>query len=757
MIGTRTRFPRRLSGYLVAVTAFAISCFIRWSIARLYGEFPPFITFYPVVLLVAIVCDIWVVLLSTAFSALVAIYWTIPPQNQFEISRPSDVIGLALFCMTGIFVSVVAELYHRERKGLVSANAQLRMEVVERKRAEEALRTSEEKFARAFNNNPAAVALTRLEDGVFVEVNDTWAELVGYCREEMIDRSARKMNIYPTPEIAAQFVRELRERGSLHGWERELLKKSGAAFVAELSAQILTVDGEKLILTTLVDVTARKRAEKALRESESRFRAFFETAAVGTAELDLQGRFMQVNERFCQITGYGHEELLGMTAAELTHPEDRDLDLGQIEACLQGRLPIYDAGKRYLRKDGRVIWVHVTAAMIRDTEGKLLCSAGIVEDITERKCAEEALRESESKFRALFQHSPDAVFMTIPDGHILAANPAACAMFGMSESDFRRVGRETLVDRDDPRYIAALEERQRKGLVTKTELFFIRRSGERFPGEVDSVVVPGSPPKSFVIVRDITVRKQAEEALIRSEKLASVGRMAATVAHEINNPLEAVTNALYLAKGAEGLPELAREVLELADAELNRVAHIARQSLGFYRESNAPSALSIKTVLESVLDLLRNRIQAKKATVKMQVDDDLYLTAVGGELRQVFSNLLANSLDAIERNGTIILRVSTVVTLTNQRCVRVTISDSGKGIGANLRSQIFEPFFTTKGTVGTGLGLWVSKQIVDNHGGTIRVRSNTHGPRRGTTISVLLPDTPSAEAGSRAPGFAAGS
>ena len=476
----RTRFVRRLSGYLVAVTAFVISCFIRWSIARLYGEFPPFITFYPVVLLVAIVCDIWIVLLATAFSALVAIYWTIPPQNQFEISRPSDVIGLALFCTTGIFVSIVAELYHRERKGLVSANAQLRMEVAERKRAEEALRTSEEKFARAFNNNPAAIAITRLEDGVFVEVNDTWADLVGYCREEMIGRSARKMNIYPTPEIAAQFVRELREKGSLHGWERELLKKSGAAFVAEVSAHVLIVDGEKLILTTLVDVTARKRAEKALRESESRFRAFFETAAVGTAELDLQGRFIQVNQRFCQITGYGHEELLGMTAAELTHPEDRDLDLEQIAACLQGRLPIYDTEKRYLRKDGRVIWVHVTAAMIRDTDGKLLCSAGIVEDITERKCAEEALRESESKFRALFQHSPDAVFMTIPDGHILAANPAACAMFGMSESDFRRGGREALVDRDDPRYIAALEERQRKGLVTKTELLFIRRAANGF-------------------------------------------------------------------------------------------------------------------------------------------------------------------------------------------------------------------------------------------------------------------------------------
>jgi PAS domain S-box-containing protein len=556
----------------------------------------------------------------------------------------------------------------------------------------------------------------------------------------MIGNSARRMNIYPTPEVAAQFVEELREKGSLQGWERELLKKSGEPFVAELSAQVLTVKGEKLILTTLFDVTARKRAEKALRDSENRFRAFFETAAVGTAELDLHGRFIQVNERYCQITGYSHQELMGMTAAELAHPEDRDSDLDQIMACLEGRLPVYDREKRYVRKDGRVIWVHVTAAMIRDAEGNLQCSAGVVEDITERKLAEEALRESESKFRALFQHSPDAVFLTIPDGRILAANPAACAMFGMSESDFIRPGRG-IIDRDEARCIAALEKRQRTGLVTKTELTFIRGNGERFPGEVDSVILPGTPPKSFVIVRDITERKRAAEALLRTEKLASVGRMAATVAHEINNPLEGVTNALYLAKGTEGLPELAREYLEIADSELDRVAHIARQSLGFYRESNAPSAVDVNTVLESVLGLLRNRIEAKNATIKKHWEDHVHLTAVGGELRQVFSNLLTNSLDAIERNGTIILRVSTAVAHKNQRCVRVTISDNGKGVDANQRSQIFEPFFTTKGTVGTGLGLWISKQIVDNHSGTIRVRSTTDGPRKGTTISVLLPDT----------------
>jgi signal transduction histidine kinase len=238
---------------------------------------------------------------------------------------------------------------------------------------------------------------------------------------------------------------------------------------------------------------------------------------------------------------------------------------------------------------------------------------------------------------------------------------------------------------------------------------------------------------------EIAARKRAEEALISSEKLASVGRMSAVLAHEINNPLEAVTNLLYIARTADELSDV-RNYLETADAELKRIAHITRQTLGFYREAAAPVTFLVTALLNSVIDLLNGRIVARQANIIVLRNRELEITAFQGELRQVFSNLLRNSLDAIPVAGTIILRATSSNSLSEGcPCVRVTISDNGHGIGPSALSNIFEPFFTTKGTVGNGLGLWVSKQIIEKHGGRIEVRSRTSGPYQGTTFFVVLP------------------
>ena len=177
-----------------------------------------------------------------------------------------------------------------------------------------------------------------------------------------------------------------------------------------------------------------------------------------------------------------------------------------------------------------------------------------------------------------------------------------------------------------------------------------------------------------------------------------------------------------------------RDLLETADDELKRVAHITRQSLGFYRESGAPTLTPVSAVLNSAVDLVKSRIKVKQAIIEKQFDGDVQITAISGELRQVFSNLLSNSLDAINERGVIKLRVS-----AGGDRIRVTIADNGKGVPKSIRRRIFEPFFSTKGAVGTGLGLWVSQQIIEKHGGTIRVRSSSDGLRRGTTFSVELP------------------
>lgn len=242
----------------------------------------------------------------------------------------------------------------------------------------------------------------------------------------------------------------------------------------------------------------------------------------------------------------------------------------------------------------------------------------------------------------------------------------------------------------------------------------------------------GEPLRMVGMCIDITKRKQTEEALRKSEKLAAAGRLAATIAHEINNPLEAVTNLLYLARSDASNNR--HELLEMADHELQRVGHITRQTLGFYRETSTPVNLDLRDVLKSVVDIFQAKLKSKGVTAVIEANGPTHLPGVQGELRQVFSNLLNNALDASPAGSTITIRIR-----SHANSVRVLISDCGGGISRQLSQQIFEPFFTTKKDVGTGLGLWITRQIISSHGGTIRFRSSVRPGKSGTVFVVCLP------------------
>jgi signal transduction histidine kinase len=233
-------------------------------------------------------------------------------------------------------------------------------------------------------------------------------------------------------------------------------------------------------------------------------------------------------------------------------------------------------------------------------------------------------------------------------------------------------------------------------------------------------------------------RRQAEEALIRSEKLASVGRLAATVAHEINNPLEAATNCLYILKTNAELGSELKGYLEVAERELQRVAHITKQTLGFYRENSKPTRADIASLVDEVAALYSPKLRAKEIDLRIEHGGGSRLAVVvSGEIRQVISNLLTNAIDASSSGGRIIVRTRGVA-VNGLRHVRLTVADSGTGISHRDQEQIFRPFFTTKQAIGTGLGLWVSSEIVAKHKGRIRVRS-IEG--RGSVFSVLIPET----------------
>ena len=230
----------------------------------------------------------------------------------------------------------------------------------------------------------------------------------------------------------------------------------------------------------------------------------------------------------------------------------------------------------------------------------------------------------------------------------------------------------------------------------------------------------------------------AAEALRKAEKLAVAGRLAASIAHEINNPLESVTNLVYLLRSTP-LNDEGKRYVQLAEQELARVSAMATQTLKFYRDTNKAALVDVRELLESVLALYGPRLSAAEIRVVREFDTSRGVVAKAGELRQLFANLIGNAIDAMRAGGTLRLRVRQAATHPFAHHVRVSVADTGTGIPRDLRSKVFEPFISTKGDTGTGLGLWVSKEIIENHGGAIRLRSSTSPHRHGTTFSVYLP------------------
>jgi PAS domain S-box-containing protein len=366
----------------------------------------------------------------------------------------------------------------------------------------------------------------------------------------------------------------------------------------------------------------------------------------------------------------------------------------------------------------------------------------------EQKRTEEALRYQLEVTQAITLGAADSIFVTDAEGYVTFVNQEVEKVFGFSGQELLGRNLHSAIHHHYPDGRPfPVEECKLSGAhclqeyVRNFDDVFFRKDGSPVHVSCSNapVEVGGRPVGMVLVVRDITERKQTEEALLRSEKMALASRTATTIAHEINNPLAAVVNMVFLAQTSQTLPE-ARNYLDKADAELGRISQITRRALGFYRESAVPATAPVGAILDSAADLLITRNRANQVTIDRQYDDSVQVTAVNGDLRQVFSNLIANSLDAVQRQGTIKLRASTHRRPgSGEAAVRVTIADNGAGIAPDVLPHIFEPFYTTKGSAGTGLGLWVSRQLIEKYGGSIRVRSCSKGARRGTTISVILP------------------
>jgi PAS domain S-box-containing protein len=364
-----------------------------------------------------------------------------------------------------------------------------------------------------------------------------------------------------------------------------------------------------------------------------------------------------------------------------------------------------------------------------------------VTDISVRKTGHDAAR----LLAAIVESSDDAIASKDLNGIVTSWNKSAERLFGYKAEEI--VGRPvTLIIPPElhPDETMILSKIRRGERIEHFETVRITKSGQRI--DVSLTISPvkdlqGKVIGAAKIVRDVTESKKMERALRTTEKLAAAGRLAATVAHEINNPLTSVTNLIYLAKQEVSDPKRVTEYLELAGRELDRVAHIARQTLGFYRDTSLPVRLNVPDALDDLLLLYESRFQTRQIRVVKQYDKDAEITALAGEIRQALSNLITNSIDAMPSGGSLVIRVSKSRKWDNLRLpgVRITICDTGSGIPSHHLKNLFQPFFTTKPDVGTGLGLWITRNIIEKQDGTIRLKTRTGTKGHGTAFSIFLP------------------
>jgi PAS domain S-box-containing protein len=347
---------------------------------------------------------------------------------------------------------------------------------------------------------------------------------------------------------------------------------------------------------------------------------------------------------------------------------------------------------------------------------------------------------------AIVEDSNDAILSKTLDGTILTWNKAAERMYGYRAEEIIGRNVSVLSTQDRQWEIAEILQRLRRG--EKIEHFETsRRTKDGRILEVSLTISPVHDAEANIvaastIARDMTQTKMAEEALRNSERLAVAGRMAATIAHEINNPLEIITNILYLLGQDASLNETTRRYVSLAEEEIKRVGLITRTTLGLSRERDtAVAPVNLAELIDSILVLYKRRFESLGVKVERRFEYSGNVPGIAGELRQVFSNLLANALDALTIAGTkliVQLRDSSDWRDVRRRGIRVTIADDGSGMSQETRASLFQPFFTTKGQKGTGIGLWISQGIIAKHHGSIRVRSTT-GAAHGTCFTVFLP------------------
>jgi two-component system NtrC family sensor kinase len=613
-------------------------------------------------------------------------------------------------------------------------------DITERKRVEKALRQSEERYRTMLDEMKEGYYETDIR-GTFTFVNDAMSHILGYSRDELIGLNYK---VYTSKELVKPtfeaYNRVYRTGEPLRWFPSVEIRKDGRQiFVEDSVFPIRNEKGEVIGFRGISrDITEHRKATEALQKSEERYRQLAENA--GEAIFVVQdGMIKFMNPKGAELSGYSIEELVSKPFAKFIHPDDSDIVVDRYARRLKGEAvpEVYDF--RIVRKDGDIIWGELNAVQISwEDRPAVLC---FMSDITERKQAEEALRQSEERYRAILEKMEDSYFEVDLAGNLTFVNSSACRHLGYSREELIRMNYKEFTAEDYIEFVfRVFNGVYRTGTPNKGFPWkIIRKDGS--PGFIDVSVTPLRNDKGKIIGfsgvgRDITERRKIEEQLILTDRLASIGQLAAGIAHELNNPLTGVIGFSDLLLERD-LPADVKADLETVNQEAMRAVNIVKGLLAFAREQRIEKAqIDINSIIEGVLQLRSYEQRVSNIEVDARFASALPpVMGNGAQLQQVFINIILNAEQAmLEAHGRGKL---TIATERVGDMVRASFTDDGPGISPANMKQLFTPFFTTREVgKGTGLGLSICHGIVTEHGGKVYAESELG---KGATFVVELP------------------
>ena len=642
----------------------------------------------------------------------------------------------------------------------------LGIDLTERRRAEMVLRESEEKFRLVFHTSPDAINLSRLEDGMCVDINEGFARIMGYAREEAVGKTSIEMNIWKDPQERQGLVEALREKGWVRNFEAQFVAKDGSIKDGLLSAGVLTFKDEELIISITRDITRRKQAEDALKKSAEQHKSILRTAMDGFWLADAAtARILEANEAYSQMSGYSQDELLQMRIQDFDALETEERLAARMERIAARGEDRFESKHR--RKDGTLFDIEACVQYRPDDGGRFVC---FLKDITKRKRAERALRISEQKWRSILVDTPQIGISLDPDGKVIFANNHFLKLTGWERREV--IGRNWFdmfvpeYCRKEMRNMFERVVRQRKTMeFTTHENEIVLKNGELRNVAWSNALSKdgdGNVTDLTCLGIDLTERKNWETRLMQAQKMESIGNLAGGIAHDFNNILFPIVGLAEIL--ADDLPHGSPEkqyANEILKAGL-RGSGLVKQILAFSRQNKHEMApVRVQYVMKEVLQLSRASIPTNiEIEQSLQPDCGLIL-GDSTQVHQIGMNLVTNAYHAVQDNGgKIAVEVREVHLrpgsgdlspggLPSGEYAMLSVSDNGVGIPEEHLDKIFDPYFTTKDKgKGTGLGLSAVYGIVKEHKGDIRVFSK---PGEGATFQVYLPLMPVSNAAESSP------